>query len=372
MASYREKDGRWEARVSLGFDPSGKRRVVAKRFDLKREAEVWAKTQELAPRAAKAALGDTVASLSAARLAYREDEGMSAAHMVSVRHFHDEWIVPGLGKEKLSKITTARLRDWSAWMKDNGVSDNQRRKAINELKAMFLRAEEEGVISSNPARLLRPPAEKKREAKPVPPEALPALLACGDPLVSIAVRLGADTGARRSNILGLRFCDIEGTTVRFVYKVVEGDGGAPAVEPGSKTGEKTRVVTISQDTADAVVVFRRRAEETAVAAGGVLRADGFVVSAAVDHSEPMRPRTFYGRWNKALTAAGLNGKGLQFKGLRHLAASHLLMSGMDPVRVAARLGHSVDVLLSTYSHLLPGEDDEKAANIMGGLLRQDG
>jgi hypothetical protein len=158
-ASYREKDGRWEARVSLGFDPSGTRRSVSKRFRLKPEAMEWAKTLELAPRASRESLGRTVADLSAERLAYREDEGLSAAHMVSIRHFHSQWIVPALGKERLSKLAVARLREWSSWMRDEGVSDNQRRKGVNELKAMFRQAEEEGVISSDPAWHLKPPKE---------------------------------------------------------------------------------------------------------------------------------------------------------------------------------------------------------------------
>jgi site-specific recombinase XerD len=97
-------------------------------------------------------------------------------HLANVRRFYEQWIVPGLGKEKLQKITVARLREWSAWMNDEGLSTNQRRKVINELKAMFRQAEAEGVISSDPARHLKPPKETRKPAEAVDPKYLPALL----------------------------------------------------------------------------------------------------------------------------------------------------------------------------------------------------
>ncbi len=365
MASYREVEGRWEARVSLGFDESGKRRLVSKRFAFKREAKDWAQRLELAPRASRQSLGQTVADLSKERLSYRQDEGLSAMHLANVRRFHEQWIIPGLGKEKLQKLTVARLREWSTWMQGEGLSDNQRRKTINELRAMFRQAEAEGLISSDPARHLKPPKEARKPAEAVDPKHLPALLGCNDPLVAIAVRIAADTGARRSNVLGLRFCDIEGQVVRLVYKIVEDNGAS--VQLGTKTGHRVHTVTVSEATADAIRQYRTREEQVAAEAGGKIPADGFIVSEDLDHKTPMSGTEFYHRWRKTLVALGLANAGLQFKGLRHLTASALLQAGMDPVRVADRLGHSVPVLLSTYAHVLPGKDSE-AADIMSRLM----
>jgi integrase len=56
--------------------------------------------------------------------------------------------------------------------------------------------------------------------------------------------------------------------------------------------------------------------------------------------------------------------------LRHTAASLLLASGVHPKIVAERLGHStVNLTLNTYSHVLPGLQQE-AADTMDRLLRQ--
>jgi site-specific recombinase XerD len=43
--------------------------------------------------------------------------------------------------------------------------------------------------------------------------------------------------------------------------------------------------------------------------------------------------------------------------LRHHHASVLLAEGVNPAKVAERLGHDLTTLLSTYAHVLPRDDD---------------
>src|SRR3990172_150567 len=49
--------------------------------------------------------------------------------------------------------------------------------------------------------------------------------------------------------------------------------------------------------------------------------------------------------------------------IRHTAASIMLLHGEPPVRVAGIWGQTVAVLLSTYSHWIP-DNQESAANLM--------
>ena len=48
--------------------------------------------------------------------------------------------------------------------------------------------------------------------------------------------------------------------------------------------------------------------------------------------------------------------------LRHSCASHLLSNAngisVSPIAVAKYLGHSVDMLLKTYAHMLPSGEEE--------------
>ncbi|MFB6465402.1 tyrosine-type recombinase/integrase [Cytobacillus sp. Hz8] len=52
---------------------------------------------------------------------------------------------------------------------------------------------------------------------------------------------------------------------------------------------------------------------------------------------------------------------IRFHDLRHTHASLLLNSGVDPVKVAARLGHANPrVTLEIYAHLIPTNQDNVA------------
>ena len=84
--------------------------------------------------------------------------------------------------------------------------------------------------------------------------------------------------------------------------------------------------------------------------------------------------SLYGRiWHQARAAATLeDGTGAQSVrrpyDLRHAALSLWLASGAPPAEVAARAGHSVHVLLSTYAHCIPGHD-QIASQHIGQALR---
>ncbi len=54
---------------------------------------------------------------------------------------------------------------------------------------------------------------------------------------------------------------------------------------------------------------------------------------------------------------------IRFHDIRHSAASMMLLHGEPPVRVAAILGQSVQVLLETYAHYIP-DDQERASRLM--------
>jgi len=66
-------------------------------------------------------------------------------------------------------------------------------------------------------------------------------------------------------------------------------------------------------------------------------------------------------FQRLATQAGV--KRIKFHGLRHTAATLLLQTGVPPHVVAARLGHSVVMLMQTYAHALPGQQQDAAARL---------
>lgn len=47
--------------------------------------------------------------------------------------------------------------------------------------------------------------------------------------------------------------------------------------------------------------------------------------------------------------------------LRHHHATALLSEGINPAKVAERLGHDLKTLLKTYAHVMPRDDDRVRA-----------
>ena len=61
-------------------------------------------------------------------------------------------------------------------------------------------------------------------------------------------------------------------------------------------------------------------------------------------------------------------KGLRLHDLRHTHATQLLSQGVHPKIVSERLGHAtVAITLDTYSHVLPGMQEEAAQKIDASL-----
>jgi integrase len=58
---------------------------------------------------------------------------------------------------------------------------------------------------------------------------------------------------------------------------------------------------------------------------------------------------------------------IRFHDCRHTAAMIMLSHGIPPVIVAGMLGHSISILLTTYSHFIPTMQDQ-AAPLMDDIL----
>jgi integrase len=79
------------------------------------------------------------------------------------------------------------------------------------------------------------------------------------------------------------------------------------------------------------------------------------------------PNGFTMAYRKLVKKAGL--AALRFHDLRHSHATQLLRQGIHPKVVSERLGHSsISITLDTYSHVLPGIQEE-AANKLDAALR---
>lgn len=271
---------------------------------------------------------------------------------------------------EISVVDLDRLYDRLA---ADGWSPNRIRRAHNLISVSLDQARRWQWIARNPARDARPPKIARHEATPAPPSAVGRVLEvlADDPAATAYVRLAATTGARRGELVALRWADIDleagrvAITKALIYTPTVG-----IAEKATKTDRKgRRVVSIDPDTIAALRRLRVTTVEALLAAGLCLGDDAWVFSHRWGIT-PWRPDYISRRWHQACAEAGVTG--VRLHDLRHLVATELIAAGVDPARVAGRLGHArVSTTLDTYAHWLP-ERDREAADIIAARLRGAG
>jgi integrase len=177
--------------------------------------------------------------------------------------------------------------------------------------------------------------------------------------------LAAATGARRSELVALRWTDVDldGGTVSISRGVVFGPDGL--VEKGTKT-HTARRVALDERTLRAVAEHRDRMRERAAFCRVPLRDDAFVFSNAADCSEPWFPDSVSRAFKRLCAAEGL--RDVRLHDLRHFVATQLLSAGVDVRTVAGRLGHrNAATTLNVYAHFLQ-QADRAAADVIGDVI----
>ena len=161
--------------------------------------------------------------------------------------------------------------------------------------------------------------------------------------------LAAYTGARRGELLHLRWSDIDldgaEVTVSGSTDVIDGQR-----HDGDTKGGRSRIVGIDAETVEVMREHRKRQAAEQLAAGHLWRGTGDQVFAAADGAA-LFPDTVSALMPKLVRLSGLPPSRLH--DLRHLHATTLLLAGVPVHVVAARLGHADPAItLRVYAHVL--------------------
>jgi integrase len=285
-------------------------------------------------------------------------------------------IDPRLGHRRLSKIRATDIDALYAELRTGGGEKGQPlepasvRRVHVILHAAFEQAVKWGLIATNPADAATPPPLPSGRITPPDPADLAHAMKLVDDYdtdFAMYVRLAATTGARRSQLIALRWSDIDlaGGTITFARAVVHGGLGVGLVERATKTGLIWKVA-LAEATTRRLVEFRDLCQDRASSVDTNLASDGFVFALEPDGSIPWRPDGATRRWDRLRRKAGLSD--VRLHDLRHFVATQLLGAGVDPRTVAGRLGHANPAITMTvYGHFLP-EKDRAAADLLDGLL----
>lgn len=226
------------------------------------------------------------------------------------------------------------------------------------ISSILALAEKEMLIPYNPAAKATPPRPVKPEPNYFQPETVYAILNAVDtePLkYRVFVYLAVSTGARRGELAGLKWDNVNLTTGQvninhgLYYSSKRG-----IYEGTTKTGEH-RSLKIPAEVITLLKRWQREQTEIRLLNGDRWQDCGYIFTQ--DDGRPMHPDTWTGWLKKFSKRHGL--PHINPHAFRHSAASALIANHVDVVTVSKVLGHaSPNTTGKFYAHMI---EDAKAA-----------
>lgn len=285
----------------------------------------------------------------------------------------ERFIVQDLGHLRLSRITPRHLdKAYSRWIEDRADGREGRlapstiAHAHRTLHAALSDANRQEILKGrNPAEIARPPAPIRKERRCLTREQASALLkASRGTRIELAVVLGLGCGLRRSEILALRWRDIDTVNRTLVvarsleyFSETDGTKRFSFNPPKSK---RPRSVGLPQFVVDALREEREQQK--------IYRLDGTDLVISRSDGSPLNPNAFTAAFRRVVKCANL--PDCSPHTMRHTYASLALAAGENPLAVSQALGHyDPGFTLREYGHTMPGAQIAVADSIDAALLR---
>ncbi|HTN99562.1 MAG TPA: site-specific integrase, partial [Microthrixaceae bacterium] len=303
--------------------------------------------------------------LPAKRLELRVSTHRSYVHKVQ-RH-----ILPTLGRRRIRRLRPEDLeRLYDSMLHPTGETRSLAPKTVYEvhliIRGALDHALRRGLVSHNVALAACAPklaSIPKVERKAWTDDELRVFLraAVGHRLFP-ALWLSANTGVRRSELLGLRWSDLDVNHARLSINRGLVAVGYELHETRGKTDHSRRCIDLDQTTLGVLAGWRalQTAEFTAVG----INDPGWMFTAA--SGGPVHPHSISQTFDRIVRRSPV--PVIPFHGLRHTHASLLITHGIDSKVASERLGHSDFVFtVQTYQHTFPAMHTD-AARVIETLL----
>jgi integrase len=350
----------WELRVHAGPDPAtGKPRYVsrtvhgAKRFAQKELARF---VSEVAAATVTPGSG-TVSALCERWFAHASDR-LSPTTAEGYRAVLDRRILPRWGRLQVRQVRADDLDAWYATLLRSGGDEGTPLSpaTVTNVHAVFRRALGQGVkwgwLAINPAVNASPPRALRTPITVVPePEVIVRIIKASAVIneqLPMFLRLAATSGARRGELCGLRWSDVDLTAgeLHVVRSVVEVK--KVLIVKDTKTHQE-RDLTLDPTTIARLTAHRAAAQALVDAAGLSGLELAFV---------------------RLMKDLGLTG--IRLHDLRHFAVTMMLTEGYDLKTAGGRVGHANSSTTGDiYAHRRK-LTDQAAANTLGDLLDNAG
>jgi integrase len=295
-------------------------------------------------------------------------------------------IIPALGALKLQRLTAPRIASFYSELLAGGRRDGKglAPKTVRNIHALLHRALKDaarwGYVPHNRADDVDPPHGASPQQQVWTPEQLRAFLAhVRDDRLYALWLLVATTGMRRAELAGLRWSDIDFARARLTPRLPRVVVNYQVHESDTKTASGRRSLAVDPATLEALREHRRRqTEERALAEIG----DANDLVFTWPDGRPLHPDLITDWFQRHAKRAAWQQDGQQQVGqqqvglpairlhdVRHSYATAALAAGIPAKIVSERLGHAnVQITLDTYSHVIPGLDEQAAATVARLIL----
>ena len=220
------------------------------------------------------------------------------------------------------------------------------------------------MIQANPAAAVRRPKASRPKLSVPDSDGLRRVMeAARGTLWEIPVLMSATTALRRSEVLGLRWSDVDlevgkVRAVQGLQRVRDPDGHSELAFLDLKSERARREIVLLPLVVRALREQRRRQAERRLASGDAW-IDVDLVCDRGDGGAP-DPDAFTHAFKRIAKAANVS-PATRLHDLRHGVATALLAQGVHPAIVSALLGHSSPgFTMGTYQHMLDGMTVEAA------------
>lgn len=279
------------------------------------------------------------------------------------REMVDGHIRPALGSCLLPKLAPLQVQAFYSSSSVKGRKDGKGGLSAQSvvhfhrlLHKAFAQAVKWQLLARNPIQAVEPPRAQRQETRALDEDETASLLTrLGGTRLYMPVMLAVTTGLRRGEILGLRWNNIDfaTSTIAVVQSLEQTKEGLRFKSP--KTHRSRRSIAVPAITVEALRSHRAKQAEERLALGPAYNDHDLVCPRP--GGGPWPPDMFSTTFCAFVRRSGM--KLFRFHDLRHSHASHLLKAGVHPKIVSERLGHStVGMTLDTYSHVLPGMQEE--------------
>jgi integrase len=309
-------------------------------------------------------------------------EGARKSYLQNCESMQRVHISARLGDKPVDRVTVGDVETVAAAMLDAGLAPKTMRNVVTFLHSVFEHAIDRGWASQNPVRrasrpkrrragdanpdlqfltvpeleavlraipdevVTRTPAPTRRgragSAPPVPPD-VPG------PVIRVIVLTAAMTGLRQSELLGLRWRDVDWTAQRIRVRNawVRGEHSGE----GKSDLSTRRSVPMADRLARELDRWSRRT---------LYGADDDLVFAHPQSGRPLDRSNLSRRFKAACAEAGV--RPVRFHDLRHTFATRLAASGQPMRTIQEFLGHADSTTTQIYAHYAPSAHEVEMVN----------